>query len=318
MRIRTDAAIRAFRPGTSPWPARRTTIATRSACFSVTTPGCSAAAGSWRPSATPVTAIVGSATAATIASRIPAARTTSRTRSGGSIRRSAGTSRNSATCMPSHVAAAATWRNRTSGPGAHRAPIYAGRPAPAVGIMRRRWARPRSSSRTSAARAGSARARASPRRRRRAAAAAGPGLGLARRRVGGRRRRHHRRGARGPRRGRWGVERRGSLRGRRHLAPQPRQDRLHLGGHVAGELHRPRGRHVGARPHAYPGGGVGQPLPRAHHARWSTATTCRSRPRSGSTPSTGVFSEVHTHDDTGVIHIESGNTAFRADLSRRL
>ena len=31
--------------------------------------------------------------------------------------------------------------------------------------------------------------------------------------------------------------------------------------------------------------------------------------------STGVFSEVHTHDDTGVIHIESGDTAFRADLA---
>ena len=30
---------------------------------------------------------------------------------------------------------------------------------------------------------------------------------------------------------------------------------------------------------------------------------------------TGIFSEVHTHDDTGVIHIESGNTAFRATLS---
>lgn len=30
--------------------------------------------------------------------------------------------------------------------------------------------------------------------------------------------------------------------------------------------------------------------------------------------STGVFSEVHTHDDTGVVHIESGDTAFRADL----
>jgi hypothetical protein len=31
--------------------------------------------------------------------------------------------------------------------------------------------------------------------------------------------------------------------------------------------------------------------------------------------SSGVFSEVHTHDDRGVIHIESGNTAFRADLA---
>jgi hypothetical protein len=31
--------------------------------------------------------------------------------------------------------------------------------------------------------------------------------------------------------------------------------------------------------------------------------------------STGVFSEVHTHDDTGVIHIESGDTSFRADLA---
>jgi len=31
--------------------------------------------------------------------------------------------------------------------------------------------------------------------------------------------------------------------------------------------------------------------------------------------STGVFSEVHTHDDTGVIHIESGDTAFRASLA---
>ncbi len=30
--------------------------------------------------------------------------------------------------------------------------------------------------------------------------------------------------------------------------------------------------------------------------------------------STGVFSEVHTHDDTGVIHIESGDTSFRANL----
>lgn len=30
---------------------------------------------------------------------------------------------------------------------------------------------------------------------------------------------------------------------------------------------------------------------------------------------TGTFSEVHTHDDTGVVHIESGNTAFRATLS---
>jgi hypothetical protein len=30
---------------------------------------------------------------------------------------------------------------------------------------------------------------------------------------------------------------------------------------------------------------------------------------------TGVFSEVHTHDDTGVIHIESGNTSFRATLN---
>ena len=29
---------------------------------------------------------------------------------------------------------------------------------------------------------------------------------------------------------------------------------------------------------------------------------------------TGTFSEVHTHDDTGVIHIESGDTAFRASL----
>jgi hypothetical protein len=31
--------------------------------------------------------------------------------------------------------------------------------------------------------------------------------------------------------------------------------------------------------------------------------------------STGVFSEVHTHDDTGVIHIESGDTSFRATLA---
>ena len=30
---------------------------------------------------------------------------------------------------------------------------------------------------------------------------------------------------------------------------------------------------------------------------------------------TGTFSEVHTHDDTGVIHIESGDTSFRADLA---
>jgi hypothetical protein len=31
--------------------------------------------------------------------------------------------------------------------------------------------------------------------------------------------------------------------------------------------------------------------------------------------SAGVFSEVHTHDDTGVVHIESGDTAFRASLA---
>jgi hypothetical protein len=30
---------------------------------------------------------------------------------------------------------------------------------------------------------------------------------------------------------------------------------------------------------------------------------------------TGTFSEVHTHDDTGVIHIESGDTSFRATLA---
>jgi hypothetical protein len=30
---------------------------------------------------------------------------------------------------------------------------------------------------------------------------------------------------------------------------------------------------------------------------------------------TGVFSEVHTHDDTGVIHIESGDTSFRGTLA---
>jgi hypothetical protein len=30
--------------------------------------------------------------------------------------------------------------------------------------------------------------------------------------------------------------------------------------------------------------------------------------------STGTFSEVHTHDDTGVVHIESGDTSFRASL----
>jgi hypothetical protein len=30
---------------------------------------------------------------------------------------------------------------------------------------------------------------------------------------------------------------------------------------------------------------------------------------------TGVFSEVHTHDDRGVIHIESGDTSFRATLA---
>jgi hypothetical protein len=30
---------------------------------------------------------------------------------------------------------------------------------------------------------------------------------------------------------------------------------------------------------------------------------------------TGTFSEVHTHDDTGVIHIESGDTSFRANLA---
>ena len=30
--------------------------------------------------------------------------------------------------------------------------------------------------------------------------------------------------------------------------------------------------------------------------------------------STGVFSEVHTHDDTSVVHIESGDTSFRANL----
>jgi hypothetical protein len=30
---------------------------------------------------------------------------------------------------------------------------------------------------------------------------------------------------------------------------------------------------------------------------------------------TGTFSEVHTHDDTGVIHIESGDTSFRASLA---
>ena len=29
---------------------------------------------------------------------------------------------------------------------------------------------------------------------------------------------------------------------------------------------------------------------------------------------TGTFSEVHTHDDTGVIHIESGDPSFRATL----
>jgi hypothetical protein len=30
---------------------------------------------------------------------------------------------------------------------------------------------------------------------------------------------------------------------------------------------------------------------------------------------TGTFSEVHTHDDTGVFHIESGDTSFRATLA---
>lgn len=30
---------------------------------------------------------------------------------------------------------------------------------------------------------------------------------------------------------------------------------------------------------------------------------------------TGTFSEVHTHDDRGVIHIESGDTSFRATLA---
>jgi hypothetical protein len=30
---------------------------------------------------------------------------------------------------------------------------------------------------------------------------------------------------------------------------------------------------------------------------------------------TGTFSEVHTHDDRGVVHVESGDTSFRASLA---